>query len=64
MTAKNLGELWRSEDGQWHFRIIDPNTEVLVWGEAYHNKADAVKVMKRLNVAEADITETANRNSG
>jgi len=39
-------QLFRSNNGQWSWRLLSPNGRSVAWaGETYHNKVDAVHGM-------------------
>lgn len=59
MTALNRVEIYKDHTGQWRFRAIALNGEIVAQGESYHNRQDAVDEAVRL-WPDADVHEEIN----
>lgn len=59
--AKARFELYKDKSGQWRFRLVAPNNEVIAVSEAYSSKQAATKgieaVKKYAPVAEIVVKE-------
>ena len=58
MAAKRAKlEVYRSEDGDWRWRLVARNGEILAWGEGYTRKSGALRGINALmrSAAEALI---------
>ncbi len=56
------GEWFRDEAGQYRFRVLATNGEILAWGESYARKEDCLAALKALLWGNGPIVEgTAQR---
>lgn len=43
-----MTEIFRDQDGQWRFRVLGNNREIVATSEGYSREADAVRGLKTL----------------
>ena len=57
MPAKPNTEVYRADDGQWHWRLQDANGRIVAVGEGYTRRRDAVRGLKNARDAFAQAGE-------
>lgn len=47
MTSGDIAQVYRGIDGQWRYRILAANSEIIAEGESYLHKQDCVDVLEQ-----------------
>jgi uncharacterized protein YegP (UPF0339 family) len=58
-SASDIAQVYKDTAGQYRFRVLARNGEIIAEGESYSNKSDAIDVLEQhfSNASIVDLTE-------
>lgn len=56
MSAGDIAQVYKDTAGQYRFRVLARNSEIIAEGEAYHHKQDAIDVLEQ-HFAECTVVD-------